>query len=197
MQNCSKSSDRTQQVFACCPLGTMSNSLVAWCCSLGSMDQTHQSRQCWIIIQGCMVACSSNWNALTGIWVTSFFILLITSGASMCNVSMCSKMFEMFVLTSVINISLGMSVRMPPSDGMSNLLGMPSSLSLSSVFSVGCRYLHSGSCIVVKAILAISFVLDLTIEEHDSPSETSYLWCNLHTWNDGVLHFSTALQMPL
>ena len=38
---------------------------------------------------------------------------------------MCSKMFEMFVLTLVINISLENSVRMSPSDGISTLSGMP------------------------------------------------------------------------
>ena len=120
----------------------------------------------------------------------SFFILLT---ALPCVTSPC-KTFEMFVLTLVINISLGNSARMSPSDGTSTLSGMPSSLSLASVLSVGHRYLHSGLSYCCHDHFGnILWFMTWTIEECDCPPETSY---QIYIWNDGDLQFSSALQMP-
>ena len=65
------------------------------------------------------MACGSKQNASTGTLVMTFFMLLITSAASMCDISICSRMLEMAILTSVVDISLGNSTMMSPSDGMS------------------------------------------------------------------------------
>ena len=66
------------------------------------------------------MACSIRQNAPTGVMGMSFFIHFINSAASLCDASICLITFTMLVLTSGVHISLGNSVMMSASDGVSN-----------------------------------------------------------------------------